>query len=104
MLRKNLYKDIHKFRKTRNCQKKKYYDKTVNAINRYLPWTEQEDRLVMQHNIPDRELSKKIQRSMNAILVRRNRLKNIVINIDENDKDKDLKYLESKDILLEVLE
>ena len=28
----------------------------------------------------------------------------LVINIDENDKDKVLKYLESKDILLEVLE
>ena len=28
----------------------------------------------------------------------------LVINIDEKDKDKVLKYLENKDILLEVLE
>lgn len=94
MLRKSLYKDLDKFRKTRNSQKRKYYNKTVNAANKYLPWTKQEDILVIQHNIPDKELSVKIQRSMNAILTRRNRLKNKIINnvIKENKEMKVLKY------------
>lgn len=39
------------------------------------PWTGAEDRLVMEHSIPDRELSTEIQRSMKSISNRRWRLK-----------------------------
>ena len=54
---------------------KKYYNKTTNAKNRYLKWSKEEDNLVIKHNIPDRELSKILGRSMKAINVRRAKLK-----------------------------
>lgn len=39
------------------------------------PWAENEDKLVLAHDIPDRELSEKIHRSMKAISNRRWRLR-----------------------------
>lgn len=54
---------------------KKYYNKTTNAKNRYSRWSKEEDNLVIKHNIPDRELSKILGRSMKAINVRRAKLK-----------------------------
>ena len=55
---------------------KKGYRKRTGAF-RYdkREWTIQEDKLVMLHKIPDRELSVKIHRSVSAIQIRRSRLK-----------------------------
>ena len=39
------------------------------------PWTDEEDKLVLAHEIPDRELSARIRRSMKAISNRRWRLR-----------------------------
>lgn len=39
------------------------------------PWTQEEDRQVLAHSIPDRELAAKIGRTVMAIQVRRNRIR-----------------------------
>lgn len=39
------------------------------------PWTEEDDRLVLMHDVPDKELSEHIGRSVHAIQNRRGRLK-----------------------------
>ena len=78
MLRKDKYKDINKYKKTKNKQQKRYYDKTVNAKRSRMKWTVEEEKLVLEHKIPDRELSQKIQRSQKAISVRRAKLKGVI--------------------------
>ena len=41
----------------------------------YKPWTPDEDRLVLGHDIPDRRLASKLGRSVQSIQIRRWRLK-----------------------------
>lgn len=55
-------------------QHKLYYAKTAFKYESR-KWTVAEDKLVLAHEIPDRELSRKIERSMKAISNRRWRLK-----------------------------
>lgn len=71
--RKSNYKDIEKFRLTRNKGKRKYYSKTA----KYKPraWTELEDVIVLEHKKTDTEISNYIQRSVCSIQIRRHRLK-----------------------------
>lgn len=70
---KSNYKDLDKFRLTRNKSKRKYYSKTA----KYKPraWTELEDVIVLEHKKTDTEISKYIQRSICSIQIRRHRLK-----------------------------
>ena len=70
---KSNYKDLDKFRLTRNKSKRKYYSKTA----KYKPraWTELEDIIVLEHKKTDTEISKYIQRSVCSIQIRRHRLK-----------------------------
>lgn len=71
--RKSNYKDLNKFRKTRNRGKHKYYSKTA----KYKPraWTELEDVIILEHKKTDPEISEYIQRSVCSIQIRRSRLK-----------------------------
>ena len=71
--RKSNYKDIEKFRLTRNKSKRKYYSKTAKYKRR--AWTELEDVIVLEHKKTDTEISKYIQRSVCSIQIRRCRLK-----------------------------
>lgn len=71
--RKEKYVDMEKFRKTRNAQRKRYYKKTSKYGRRR--WTEEEDKLVLAHDITDTELSNAIKRSVSAIQNRRYKLK-----------------------------
>lgn len=71
--RKSNYKDIEKFRLTRNKSKRKYYSKTAKYKRR--AWTELEDVIVLEHKKTDTEISKYIQRSVCSIQIRRHRLK-----------------------------
>ncbi len=73
--RKNKYADMDKYRKTRKEQNRKYYKKTASVYPRKI-WTLEEEKMVMEHSIPDSELSKLICRSVGAIQKRRNFLKN----------------------------
>ena len=71
--RKKDYKDMDKFSKTRRAQKNRYYSKT--AVYEPSCWTAEQDALVLEHSISDSELSALIGHSVNAIQVRRSRLK-----------------------------
>lgn len=64
-----------KFQQINNRWKAKYRKKTGAFMYEARSWDEFEDKLVLSHAIPDRELSKKIRRSVTAIQIRRNRLK-----------------------------
>lgn len=61
------YKDIDKWRKANNAQRKRYYQKSQNAKNSKKPWTQRDIDLVMEHKMLDSELSKLIGRSVLAI-------------------------------------
>lgn len=76
MNRKSDYKDMERFRETKRNYYRKYYKVTENARNSRKRWTKEKDRLIIEHSIPDRELSELIGRSMKAILVRRVSIKN----------------------------
>lgn len=71
--RKEKYKDMEKFRKTRNSQRKGYYDKTAKYAPS--PWTLEQDKKVLEHSITDTELSEIIGHSVKAIQNRRLKLK-----------------------------
>lgn len=75
MNRKKDYKDLEKYKKTKRKQQKKYYEKTKNSKNSRKRWTCEEEKLVLEHSILDRELSEKIGRSMKAIIMKRVKLK-----------------------------
>lgn len=54
---------------------KKYYARTAFSKNYYKPWNETEEKLIMRHEVPDRELSELLGRSVGSIQHKRARLK-----------------------------
>ncbi|MCD8006000.1 MAG: hypothetical protein LUF29_03355 [Oscillospiraceae bacterium] len=76
MARKKLDPEIRaeRARQSKKIARKKYYSKTSYLYNRHA-WTEEEIKMVMEHTIPDSELSEKIGRSIKAIQEKRRRLK-----------------------------
>ena len=70
---KYAYADMEKYQRTRSAQRKRYYDKTAKYPRR--SWTNEENKKVLAHAIPDMELSTQIQRSVRAIQIQRSRLK-----------------------------
>lgn len=72
--RKYGYKDLKKWRKTTQSQKKKYYQKTQDAPNRNERYTDYECEMILKHEISDTELSKMIGHSVQAIQSKRNKL------------------------------
>ena len=80
MNRKSAYRDMEKYRETRNRQKQRYRDQfSENNKNARSAWTEGEIALVLAHAVPDRELSKQIGRSVTAIQIQRARAKRAAI-------------------------
>ncbi|MCD8107377.1 MAG: hypothetical protein LUE20_05375 [Oscillospiraceae bacterium] len=77
MGRKKLPPEVkaERYRRQKRMSHKRYYGKTANLYPRHA-WTEEEERLVMEHSIPDSELSEKIGRSLKGIQEKRRRLKN----------------------------
>ena len=73
--RKKLYADMEKFRKTRNAQRTRYYKRSQKYSSR--PWSLEEDKQVLAHDITDSKLSELIKRSVGAIQTRRSFLKSI---------------------------
>ena len=74
MNRKNEYKDLEKWRKSCENQRKRYYAKTTDAENKSQPYSVREIELILQHDITDTQLSKMIGRSVKAIQVKRAKL------------------------------
>ena len=72
--RQHLYKDKDKARATNKAQKLRYRRKT-QLYSGKPRWTLKEDKLVLDHTISDTELSFMIHRSVQAIQIRRHRLK-----------------------------
>ncbi len=72
---KNNYiaKNEKRFKENRRKYNKQYYARTRKY--QYSNWTEEMDRLVLEHKITDTEISKLISKSVMAIQVRRWRLK-----------------------------
>ncbi|MCD7848091.1 MAG: hypothetical protein LUG49_08730 [Oscillospiraceae bacterium] len=61
-------------RHRKKIDRKRYYGKTANKYPKRA-WTDEEIRLVLDHSIPDSELSEKIGRSLKGIQEKRRRLK-----------------------------
>ena len=72
---KSNYKDPDKYRNYRNRWKSRYRSKTGSYLYKPREWTKEELQMVQAHEITDRELSKKIKRSVQAIQQARHRLK-----------------------------
>ena len=73
--RKQQYKNLDKWKATNKKYKQRYYGATRNAENSKMPYTEKEIALILNHTMTDRELSKTIGRSMQAIQTKRSKLK-----------------------------
>ena len=78
----NTYKDMDKWYEAKRRGRKKYYMATSNAKNNKKLYSDEENAKILAHEIPDRELSKEIGRSMKAIQNQRARLK----QKEKNDK------------------
>lgn len=77
-LRKYSYQDMSKYYKTRREQVRRYAERTGSGQYPKRRWNDEEDQRVLNHSIPDRQLSKEIQRSVKAIQIRRCELKKLV--------------------------
>jgi hypothetical protein len=73
---------------TRYRQRKRYYAKhRQNATNGYQPWTIHADRLVAAHEMRDVDIAASIGRSVEAIQMRRFKLKNAsAVNLSQSEK------------------
>ncbi len=65
--------ELEKYREMRNASRKRNYAQTAKYERRI--WTKEEDKKVLEQNVPDRQLSNEIRRSVQAIQIRRTRLK-----------------------------
>lgn len=61
-------------REAKRREHRRYYARTA-FLYKPRPWSDDEDRVVLAHDVPDSELSERIGRSMKAISNRRWRLR-----------------------------
>lgn len=74
MNHRHRYKDPDKARLMCNKTRKKNYQQTANAPNGKRIWTVRDIDIVMAHEKTDREISKQIGRSVQAIQIMRARI------------------------------
>lgn len=74
--RKENYRDMQRYHITRRQQIARWRKRGGSGKYPKRPWTDEEIKLVMAHQITDRELSHLIQRSVVAIQTKRFHLKN----------------------------
>lgn len=79
-LRKHSYRDMSKYYQTRREQVRRYAERTGSGKYPARRWNAEDDQRVLSHQIPDRQLSKEIQRSVKAIQIRRCKLKKLTGN------------------------
>ena len=72
--RRKCYKNMDRYRNTRKLQKQRYREKTGSGMYPPRKWEEWEEELVVKHEQTDVELSKLLERSVQAIQMRRHRL------------------------------
>ena len=73
-------KDKERARKTRNRQRKKNYNKTSFYSEGRRKYSAKEDEMIIEHSMTDFELAHLIGRSVQAIQMRRYRLKKVSKN------------------------
>lgn len=69
------YKSYEKYRINALLEKQRYRDRTGSGKYARRAYSKEEDERILAHDITDRELSKQIKRSVEAIQIRRSRLK-----------------------------
>ena len=74
--RKENYRDMQRYHITRRQQIARWRKRGGSGKYPKRPWTDEEIKLVMAHQITDRELSRQIQRSVLAIQIKRIKHKN----------------------------
>lgn len=75
MKAKKDYKDMEKYRECKRRQSERYRKRTGAGVYEKRGYTYKEDMMILEQSVPDRELSKKLQRSVQAIQIRRCRLR-----------------------------
>lgn len=75
-LRKENYRDMQRYHETRRRQMARWRQRGGSGQYPRRPWTRDELQLIIAHQMPDRELSRQIQRSVVAIQTKRFHLKN----------------------------
>lgn len=73
MNRKEKYADLAQWQETCMDQKRRYYRQTATFTK--IPWTPDEDQMVLEHQETDTALSRRIGHSVAAIQKRRHTLK-----------------------------
>lgn len=86
-LRKEQYRDMNKYYKTRREQVRRWAQRTGSGQYPRRAWTEDENRLVLDHSITDRELGVKLRRSVLSIQVHRAYLKKKQKNQQESQAE-----------------
>ncbi len=75
MKSKKLYKDMDKYKEYKRRYQRKYRKEANAGVYPRRPYSFKEDMMILNHEMSDRELAEKLQRSIGAIQGRRNRLK-----------------------------
>ena len=71
MKTKKYYRDMDKYKEYARRQKASYRHRTGAGVYEPRAWTQEEDRRVINHDVPDRILSEEIGRSVGAVQKRR---------------------------------
>lgn len=71
MNRKHAYKDLKKFAETKKAYQERWRKRSGAGKYGRRRWTLEEDDIVLEKETTDREISKKIHRSIGAIQIRR---------------------------------
>lgn len=90
MLRKESYKDLSKYQKTKREQTKRYRNR--HGAGKRAPWTHEELWMVLEHKIPDSQLEQILPHSIQAIQHARHRLRTGEIHLPGYNPDTDLQY------------
>lgn len=72
------YKDQQKYQTYRNNYNQRYYEARNFVTNKCRRWTEEDLKLIMDHNETDTELARKLGRSVRSIQVLRSRQKKLL--------------------------
>lgn len=77
MLRKKGYKDMNRYKVTKRQQQKRWRERTGSFLHGRRRWSDAEIELLLDQSISDRELSEKIERSVDAIYTMRSKLRRL---------------------------
>ncbi|MBR3429980.1 MAG: hypothetical protein IKG87_07785 [Clostridia bacterium] len=75
MKSRKAYRDAEKYRQYRNGYNNRYYRRTQFCARSKMPWSEEEEKLAMEHKHTDTEIAKMIGRSVRAIQLKRNKIR-----------------------------